>query len=139
MYSNVRTYRVSPGDVDRLMHAIDESFVPELSNQPGFVAYQAIDAGGGALVTITTFRAEADAANSAGLAKDFIARELSDVDLERTNMFNGAVAVSQAVEEVLEPAHAGGSTGRPPCERAAGSLSYAAGRQAPAAQQTSRP
>ena len=106
MYSNVRTYRVSPGDVDRIMHAIDESFVPELSSQPGFVAYQAIDAGDGALVTITTCRAEADAANSAGLAKDFIARELSDVELERTSMFNGSVAVSQAVEEVLEPAHA---------------------------------
>ena len=106
MYSNVRTYRVAPGDLDRIMHAIDESFVPELSSQAGFVAYQAIDAGDGALVTITTFRAESDAANSAGLAKDFIARELSDVDLERTSMFNGAVAVSQAVKEVLEPAHA---------------------------------
>ena len=106
MYSNVRTYRVSPGDIGRIMHAIDDSFVPELSSQPGFVAYQAIDAGGGSLVTITTFREEADAANSAGLAKDFIARELSDVQLERTNMFNGVVAVSQAVEEVLQPAHA---------------------------------
>jgi len=106
MYSNVRTYRTSPGDVDRIMHAIDESFVPELSSQPGFVAYQAINCGDGSVVTITTFRAEADAANSAGLAKDFIARELSDVELERTSMFNGEVAVSQAVEEVLEPAHA---------------------------------
>src|SRR3954470_10051312 len=104
MYANVRTYRVSPGDVDRIMHAIDESFVPELSSQPGFVAYQAINAGNGTVVTITTFRAEADASSSAGLAKDFIARELSDVDLERTSMFNGAVAVSQAVEEVLQPA-----------------------------------
>ena len=105
MYANVRTYRAAPGDVDRIMRAVDESFVPELSSQPGFVAYQCIDAGDGSIVTITTFRAEADAANSAGLAKDFIARELGDVDLERTNMFNGAVAVSQAVEEVLQPAH----------------------------------
>jgi hypothetical protein len=105
VFSNVRTYRASPGDIDRIMRAIDESFAPELSTQPGFVAYQAIDCGGGEVVTITTFRAESDAANSAGLAKDFIARELSDVDLERTGMFNGAVSVSQAVEEVLEPAH----------------------------------
>jgi len=106
VYSNVRTYRVAPGDLDRIMHAIDASFVPELSAQPGFVAYQSIDAGDGNLVTITTFRDEAAAANSAGLAKDFIARELSDVPLERVSMFNGAVAVSQAVEAVLQPAHA---------------------------------
>jgi hypothetical protein len=106
MYANVRTYTLAPGDVDRVMHAIDDSFVGELSSQPGFVAYQCIDAGDGKLVTITTFRAESDAANSAGLAKDFIARELGDVSLERTNMFNGAVIVSQAVEEVLQPAHA---------------------------------
>ena len=106
MFSNVRTYRAAPGDIDRIMRAIDESFVPELSSQPGFVAYQAINAGDGSVVTVTTFREEADAANSAGLAKDFIARELSDVQLERTAMFNGVVAVSQAVEEVLQPAHA---------------------------------
>ena len=106
MYANVRTYRVAPGDIDRIMHAIDDSFVPELSAQPGFVAYQAIDAGGGTLVTVTTFREESAAANSAGLAKDFIARELSDVELERTNMFNGEVAVSKAAQEMLEPSHA---------------------------------
>src|SRR5690349_563601 len=106
MYANVRTYRVSPADVGRIMHAIDDSFVPELSSQPGFVAYQAIDAGEGTLVTVTTFREEADASNSAGLAKDFIARELSDVELERLSMFNGAVSVSQAVEQVLEATHA---------------------------------
>jgi hypothetical protein len=106
MYSNVRTYRVSTDEIDRIMHAIDDTFVPELSAQPGFVAYQAIDAGDGTLVTITTFREEAAAANSAGLAKDFIARELSDVKLERTGMFNGEVSVSKALQEVLQAAHA---------------------------------
>ena len=59
MYTNVRTYRASPGDIDRIMHAIDDSFVPELSAQPGFVAYQAINAGDGTIVTVTTFREEA--------------------------------------------------------------------------------
>jgi hypothetical protein len=106
MYANVRTYQASPGDIDRIMHAIDEKFVPTLSARPGFVAYQCIDAGGGAIVTITEFREAADAASSAGLAKDFIRDELADIDLERTNMFNGAVAVSQAQEEVLQAAHA---------------------------------
>src|SRR3954454_1964566 len=106
MYANVRTYEASPGDIDRITHAIDDSFLGELSSQPGFVAYQCIDAGDGKMVTITTFRDEADAANSAGLANELIVRELSDVALERTNMFSGAVAVSQAVEAVLQPTHA---------------------------------
>src|SRR3954469_8803177 len=106
MYANIRTYRVAEADIDRVMHAIDESFVPELSAQPGFVAYQAVDAGNGSLVTVTTFREEAAAANSAGVAKDFIARELSDVPLERTSMFNGEVSVSKADQEILQAAHA---------------------------------
>ena len=45
MYASVRHYSVDPDRVDELMHRLDEKFAPRLEQMPGFVAYQAIDAG----------------------------------------------------------------------------------------------
>ena len=45
MYASVRKYGVDADRVDELMHLVDEKFAPRLEQMPGFVAYQAIDAG----------------------------------------------------------------------------------------------
>ena len=45
MYASVRKYSVDADRVEQLMHRVDERFADRLEGMPGFVAYQAIDAG----------------------------------------------------------------------------------------------
>lgn len=105
MYASLRTYRVGSGSVDALMHRVDRDFAEALSQQPGFVAYQAIDTGNGMVMTITTFadRAQADASND--LAAQWVAEELADFDVTRVGVIAGETLVSRARAEMLEPTH----------------------------------
>jgi len=53
MYCSVRRYRMGAGSVDDLMHRVDVDFADAIAQQPGFVAYQAVDCGGGEVMSIT--------------------------------------------------------------------------------------
>ena len=45
MYASLRTYRIGSGSVDAVMRRVDRDFAEALSQEPGFVAYHAIDTG----------------------------------------------------------------------------------------------
>jgi hypothetical protein len=45
MYASVHHYSVDAKRVDEFMRRVDEKFAPRLEKMPGFLAYQAIDAG----------------------------------------------------------------------------------------------
>jgi hypothetical protein len=47
MYASIRRYKMDPGSVDELMRRVNEGFVPIISKGPGFLAYYAVNAGGG--------------------------------------------------------------------------------------------
>jgi hypothetical protein len=111
MYASVRKYLVDADRVDDLMHRVDEMFAPQLEELPGFVAYQAIDAGedrvGKGIVFTVTVCSDRDAADrSIDMAADFVKAELGDVEIERVEAASGEVSVSRAKSEVLEAAHA---------------------------------
>ena len=106
MFCNVRRYRVAQSEMDDLMHRVDTEFCEMVEHEPGFVAYQALDCGDGTLVTITTFRDEDAAEQSATTAANFVRERLEGYTIERLDAWNGAVKVNRAVEEVLEAAHA---------------------------------
>ena len=106
MYCSIRVYRMDPARVDELMHRVDEGFAELIAEEPGFVAYQALDCGEGKLATVTTFRDRDGAENSVAMAARWIRDNLSDVDIERLDAFVGEAKVSRAVSEMLEPAHA---------------------------------
>jgi len=105
MYASLRRYRMGAGSVDDLMHRVDLDFADALAQQPGFVAYQAIDCGGGELLSITLFHDEAGAQGSNELAAEWVRENLGENELERTELIGGEVMVSRAASEVLEPAH----------------------------------
>jgi len=105
MYASVRRYRAAQDEVDALMHRIDEEFAEQISGQPGFCSYQAIDCGGGMVITVTCFREAEDADRSAEAAARWISESLSDFEIERLDASAGEVQVSRAVSEVLQPAH----------------------------------
>ena len=104
MYASMRTYRVG-GSIDELMHRVDRDFAEALAGEPGFIAYQAMDMGGGKICTISVFRnrEQADASNE--LAAQWVAEELQDFEVERMGVIGGDVMVSRARAEMLEPAH----------------------------------
>ena len=111
MYASVRKYVVDAERVDDLMHRVDEKFAPQLEEMPGFVAYQAIDAGvdraGEGRVFTVTICSDRDAADrSAEIAAEFVRDELSDIKVERLEAATGQVSVNRAVSEVLEAGHA---------------------------------
>jgi hypothetical protein len=105
MFASVRSYQLDQGSIEDLMHRVDEQFVPTLSRQPGFVAYQAVDTRDGTLMTITVFHDSEQAVRSNHLAAEFVAERLWDMKLRRTSVKGGEVMVSRAAREVLEPAH----------------------------------
>jgi len=105
MYASVRRYRLGAGSMDDLMHRVDRDFAEAIAQEPGFVAYQAIDTGHDTITSITIFRREDQAEASNQLAAGWVREELSDFALERTHVLGGQVMVSRAAAEVLEPAH----------------------------------
>ena len=111
MYASVRKYLVDADRVGELMHRVDETFAPRIEEMPGFVAYQAIDAGldraGEGTVFTVTICSDRDAADrSAEIAAEFVRDELGDVEIERIEAATGEVSVNRAVAEVLEAGHA---------------------------------
>lgn len=111
MYASVRKYSVDAGQVDELMRLVDTKFANRLEEMPGFVAYQAIDAGAdrggeGRVFTITICHDREAAERSVELAAEFVRDELGNMEIERVEAATGEVSVNRAVSEVLEAAHA---------------------------------
>ena len=111
MYASVRKYGVDADRVGKFMHRVDETFAARLEQMPGFVAYQAIDAGvdrsGEGTVFTVTICSDRDAADrSAEIAAEFVRDELGDIGIERLEAATGPVTVNRAVSGVLETAHA---------------------------------
>jgi hypothetical protein len=111
MYASVRKYGVDADRVGNFMHRVDETFAARLEKMPGFVAYQAIDAGvdrsgEGTVFTVTICRDRDAADRSAEIAAEFVRDELGDIGVERLEAATGAVTVNRAVSGVLETAHA---------------------------------
>lgn len=105
MYASMRTYRVGPGSMNALMHRVDRDFAEALSQEPGFIAYQAIDTGNDMLMTVSTFASAEQAEASNELAAQWVAEELSDFEVTRVGVIAGDVMVGRAAAEIMEPAH----------------------------------
>jgi hypothetical protein len=105
MYASVRNYRMGAGSIDSLMHRVDHEFAPAISQEPGFVAYFALDTGDATVETISIFhdRASADASNE--LAADYVRENLGEFELTRTAVSGGEVLVSRVTAQALEDAH----------------------------------
>jgi hypothetical protein len=98
----LRKYSADAERVDELMHRVDERFAPRLEKMPGFVAYQAIDAGvdraGEGTVFAVTICSDRGAADRfAGIASEFVRDELGEMEVARLGAATGAVSVNRHV------------------------------------------
>jgi hypothetical protein len=105
-FASLRRYRLRSGSVAELMHVVDDAFAEQIQAMDGFEAYHALDCGGGEIVSISLFRNQATAEQSDERALVFVTDELSDFEIERTEVVGGHVSVSRALADLLEPAHA---------------------------------
>jgi hypothetical protein len=105
MYASLRTYRVGSGSIDALMHRVDRDFAEALSQEPGFVSYQAIDTGHQMIMTVSVFETADQAEASNALAAEWVADDLADFNLTRVGVIAGEAMVSRASAAMLEPAH----------------------------------
>jgi hypothetical protein len=106
MFTTIRQYRCDPAAMTRIAHSVDEHFADQIAGQPGFVAYECLDCGGGELITVTVFSDRDSAERSTELAVQFIHEQLADVELNRTGVSTGHVVVNRAKNDVLEMVHA---------------------------------
>jgi len=104
MYASLRTYRIASGSVDAVMRRVERDFAEALSQEPGFIAYHAIDTGNDMIMTISLFhnREQAEASNE--LAAQWVAEELSDFNVTRVGVIGGEAMVSRASAELLQVA-----------------------------------
>jgi hypothetical protein len=105
-FASIRRYRLRSGSIEDLVHIVDETFADRISEMDGFEAYHVIDCGAGEIMSVSFFRDQATAEESDDRALQFVRDELGDFDIERTEIIGGDVAVTRAMEELLEPAHA---------------------------------
>lgn len=106
MFASIRRYRLIEGTMEELVRRVDDSFAELLRRQAGFVSYEFVDCGEGAVVTVSLFATEQMADCSAELAEEWTERMLDDMQFARAAVLHGEVMVSRAREEMLKATHA---------------------------------
>ena len=104
MYAMIRRYQMAAGSMNDLMHKVDTQFVDRLQEQLGILHYQAIDTGGGTIMTVTVFADEEQCRRSETAAAG-VREALAEFRVEEIDALTGEVMVSRATESVLEPVH----------------------------------
>ena len=93
MYAAVRRYEgvTDPKEVAR---QVEEHFLPILSQIPGFVAYYAVDAGEGVMVTTSVFEHQAAEEESSWRAGQFVAQHIAALTPNSPQITAGDVVVA---------------------------------------------
>jgi hypothetical protein len=72
MFTSIRKYRVKPRSAEELARRVRESFVPIVSQMPGFRGYYLLDGGRDVLITISMFDTVDEAAESNAKSADWV-------------------------------------------------------------------
>jgi hypothetical protein len=80
MHVAIRRYQLEdPGLVDDLLRRVHEGFIPIIMDAPGFLAYYALDSGGGTVSTVSVFEDQAGAEESNRRAADWVGQNLASM------------------------------------------------------------
>jgi hypothetical protein len=92
MHISIRRYQ-QVRSVAEVCRKVTESFVPLLRRSPGFIAYYAIDAGGGTMATISIFSTEEMALESNEKALAWMKDNVAELQPSPAEITAGAVKV----------------------------------------------
>ena len=102
MFATIRRYEsIDKGRTDELVKKADETFLPSLSELPGFSGYSLIETGNGVVSSISYFDTEAHADESTRIASNWVSEQkLDDVLPNPPKITSGEVVVHKMVELV---------------------------------------
>ncbi len=92
MHISIRRYE-QVRSVSEVCRKVTESFVPLLRASPGFIAYYAIDCGGGTMATVSIFSTEPMALESNEKASVWMKENVADLQPVPPQVTSGAVKV----------------------------------------------
>ena len=92
MHISIRRY-IQVRSVNEVCRKVADTFVPLLRRSPGFIAYYAIDAGGGVMATISIFSTEAMALESNEKAAVWMKENVADLQPLQPDITAGEVKV----------------------------------------------
>lgn len=93
MYLSIRRYD-NVRSVSEVCRKIELSFVPLLRRRPGFIAYYAVDGGGGTMATVSVFSTEAMAVESNEIAAVWLRENVADLQPEPPTIIGGKALVA---------------------------------------------
>ena len=102
MFATIRRYEsVDQSRINELVKKCDETFVPSLSELPGFGGYYLLEAGEGVLSSITFFDTSAHADESTRLASNWVREQkLEDAIPNPPKVTSGEIVVQKTRELV---------------------------------------
>ena len=93
MYAAVRRYD-GVTDTKEVARQVEEHFLPIISEMPGFVAYYAVDAGEGVMVTTSVFEHQDAEEQSSWRAGQFVAEHIAPLSPNPPQITAGDVLVA---------------------------------------------
>ena len=80
MHVAIRRYQLEdPSSVDEVLGRVHEGFIPIIKDAPGFLAYYALDSGGGAVTSVSVFEDQSAAEESNTKAADWVGQNLASM------------------------------------------------------------
>ena len=76
MFASIRRYNVQAGAIDLLVKKVNDEFLPQVSQSPGFQAYYLITPGDDTVVSVSVFDDRAGAEASTRMATEWVKREV---------------------------------------------------------------
>ena len=92
-YVSIRRYE-GIDNIDEVIRLTQEEFVPIVSGTPGFIAYRAVDAGGGVAATISVFESQEGAEESNRRAAEWAKENLASLITSPPQITAGEAVVS---------------------------------------------
>jgi len=96
MHVSIRRYQLDPASIDEVTRVINESFIPIISQGPGFIAYYVLDGGDGVVATVSVFEDLAGAEESNRMAADWIRQDAASLFPTPPEITAGEVKVHKA-------------------------------------------
>ncbi len=91
MYASTRRYRSNSSE--EVLRRVKEGFVAIISKAPGFVAYYSLNAGKGALLSVSIFMTKAQAEESNRLAAEWVKKNVAPLMAGPPEITEGEVGV----------------------------------------------
>jgi quinol monooxygenase YgiN len=100
MYTYVRRYDVKPESVNEVIRRAVEGFVPIISRERGFLAYDLMNSGNGTVTSISTFDNQVAAENANVLTAEWVNANLASLVSEPPLVISGKVSVHKTRQDV---------------------------------------